>query len=322
MLTPRALTCTVVGLAALAITLLQPPAARGEWPGDSLYFQRDQGWHFYTNDVVPAPPPPQPPPPPVVPTVPAPPLPVPEAEPLPAEIPKEGPALEAYLAALPDTALAPMLPTLPAAVLRAWIPILMDQALTTLDRPGVRKYLLIQQESLRRSELFSRVWQEVIWTDPTFDKTNTMPLGGVGQQVYEQGRSAEERQQVQARQDRVTFLVVVRPNCPACEMAWQIVKGFADRYRFPVRPIAAALVTLADGTAVLPYPRIVDSLQITEFPSLFLLEPSTRYLTRLGTGILSEQEIATRLLRLIPEAHPEGVVTHASTSDDASTPAR
>jgi hypothetical protein len=322
MLTARHLAFCSVGVALLAYSLFHPGAVHAEWQDGNLYFQKELGWHFYRNDVVPVPPPlpqalPAPPPPLVEAT------PEPEAKPAtPVDIPKEGPALEAYLAALPDTALAPMLPKLPASAIRTWIPVLMDQALTSLDRTGVRKYLLIQQESLRRSELFSRVWQEVIWTDPTFDKTNTMPLGGVGQQVYEQGQATDDRQKVQALQDRITLLIVVQPNCPACEMAWQITKGFGDRYRFTIRPIAADLTTLADGTAVLPYPRIVDSLQITEFPSLFLLEPSTHYLTRLGTGILSEQELATRVLRLIPEANPEGAVTHAWTTEEPAAPAR
>ena len=87
-----------------------------------------------------------------------------------------------------------------------------------------------------------------------------------------------------------------------------------------MRPIATELMTLADGTAVLPYPLIVESLQVTEFPSLYLLQPRTRSLTRLGTGILTEQEIATRLLRLIPEANPEGAVSHATPVDLLAAP--
>jgi hypothetical protein len=226
-------------------------------------------------------------------------------------IPTEGPVLDAWLTRLPDTDLERVVTVAPASAIRAWIPILMDQALTTLDRVSVRKYLLVQRESMRRSEAFSRIWQEVIWTDATFDRPGAMPLGGLAQNIYDEERAARERRHLGAVRDSVNLLLVVEPDCRQCEMAWRILKAWADEYRVTVRPIGATLTTLADGTAALPYPQIVDALQIAAFPSLYLVQPGRGHLTRLGTGILSEQEIATRLLRLIPDA-PEGALTHAS----------
>jgi len=311
----------------LSLGSLAPGRVAAEWPSEFPSFQRDRGWYFY-NEPRPRPERPAPAPEPEEHA----PKPEPPnwTEPLPPEddakpmsvIPMEGPALEAYLRQLPDAELAQMLPSVPAPAIRSWIPVLMDQALTTLDRVSVRKYLLVQQESMRRSEKFSRIWQEVIWTDPGFDHPDGMPLGGIAQSAYDQDRAVQDKQSLLSLRENVSLLLVVQPDCRSCEIAWKILKEWGDIYQFSVRPIATNLMTLGDGTAVLPYPLIVESLQITEFPSLYLIQPSTRYMTRLGTGILTEQEIATRLLRLIPEANPEGAVRHATPVEFplASTP--
>jgi hypothetical protein len=286
-----------------------------EWPADWLYLQQDRGWYFYREPSR------RPPPPSSTELEDAPALEPPDGtapERLDVEsldmtaIPNESPALDAWLTRLPDTDLEHMLTSAPASAIRAWIPILMDQALTTLDRVSVRKYLLVQRESMRRSETFSRIWQEVIWTDATFDRPEAMPLGGLAQDLYDEERAAWARRHLGAVRDSASLLLVVEPDCRQCEVAWRVLKAWADEYRVTVRPIGATLTTLADGSAALPYPQIVDALQITAFPSLYLVQPGRGHLTRLGTGILSEQEIATRLLRLIPEATPEGALTHAS----------
>lgn len=306
---------------ALGILGLLAALAQAEWPIEFPYFQKDRGWYFYHEEREPPtpslPPAPEPDERPSTPEAPE------RADPLRPEdqtgsmssLPMEGPALEAYLQELPDAELAGMLPTLPAAAIRAWIPVLMDQALTRLDRVSVRKYLLVQQESLRRSERFSRIWQEVIWTDGGFDRSDAMPLGGLAQHAYDEDRAAREKRDLESLRESASLLLVVQPACRSCEVAWTILRTWGAMTQVTVRPIATTLMTLADGTAVPPYPLIVKSLQVTEYPSLYLLHPRTQTLTRLGTGILTEQEIATRLLRLIPEANPEGAVSHATPVD-------
>ncbi len=320
----RALACS----AALAVGVngLLPALAQAEWPTQFPYFQKDRGWYFYheeretpTPSPQPAPEPEEHAPKPDAPDWAEPLRPEDHAGPM-SSLPTEGPVLEGYLRQLPDTELAQMLPTVPAAAIRAWIPVLMDQALTRLDRVSVRKYLLVQQESLRRSEQFSRIWQEVIWTDGGFDQPDAMPLGGVAQRAYDAERATREKRDLASLRETVSLLLVVQPNCRSCEIAWKILREWGETYEFTVRPIATELMTLADGTAALPYPLIVESLQVTEFPGLYLLQPRTRSLTRLGTGILTEQEIATRLLRLIPEANPEGAVSHVKPVDVPAAP--
>ena len=141
---------------------------------------------------------------------------------------------------------------------------------------------------------------------------STMPMNSVGQNLWQEDQSSTEERNINALRESVTLLLAVEPNCRACEMAWKVLKQWADQYQFGVRPIATTLTTLADGTAVMPYPQIIESLEVTEFPTLYLVQPSSQFLTRLGTGILTESEISTRLLRLVAGATPEGALNHAS----------
>ncbi len=312
--------------AAGVLTLALASGALGAWPDDWPYLRSEEGWFFYQEP----PPPPKPTPTPELPQPPEPPREETASVPrppdalekaLPSEIPQAGPALEAWLLKLPDTDLQELAPKASAAALRAWAPILMDQALTLLHRSSVRKYLLVQQEVLRRSDRFSRIWQEVIWTDPTFDRPDAMPMGSVAQALYEEQRTRQEQATLDGLRDSVSLLLAVQADCPVCETQWQILSNWATRYHFSVRPIARSLTTLPDSTIALPYPEILTALQVQEYPSLFLIQPSSGFLTRLGTGLLSEQEIATRLLRLVPGASPEGALNYAPALQPPPPPA-
>lgn len=315
----RLLTRLLTLLSLFYVLSAQP--ALGAWPSDWLFLRAEEGWFFYK----------EPPPPPRLQIE-------PEAPPLPEDLPQQmssaeeertdtirepiskhdgtardelrvvpagGPQLEAWLLAKTDQDLERLVSAAPAAALRAWIPVLLDQALTVLDRTAVRKYLLAHQESLRRSERFSKLWQEVVWTDPSFDRPDHLPTGSLAQAIYQQEASSKRATTLAALRGRVSLLVVVAPECAACEAQWKILQSWSAESGFTVRPIAKELFTLGDSTLALPYPAVIDQLAVTQLPSLYLVEPTSGYLTRLGSGFLSEDEIVTRLLQLVPTDNPQ-----------------
>jgi hypothetical protein len=236
-----------------------------------------------------------------------------------ARIPTEGPTLERWLLDTSDTVLEHLLPRTPAARLRAWMPLLMDQALTVMTRPSVRKYLLAQRETLQRSDRFARIWQEVVWTDPAFDRPGEFPMNNYAQTLWDGQRDRDAEGRLAQLSENTSLLLAVQPDCPPCEAQWRLLAAWAAPHRFPIRVIARALVTLQDGTVALPYPEILHTLQIREYPSLYLLQPESGYLTRLGAGLLSESEITARILRLIPGANPQGAFNYATSQPTAST---
>lgn len=292
--------------------------ALAAWPDDWLFLRAEEGWFFYKEPL-------SPPRPDIT----------PDAQPLPKDLPQQapqtphadkeptktstetplkddlrvapagGPQLESWLLAVSDHDLEQMVSTAPAAALRAWIPILLDQATTVLDRTAVRKYLLVHRETLRRAEQFSKLWQEVIWTDPTFDRPDQLPTGAIAQAIYEQEASFKRTATLAALRERVTLLVVVGPDCIACEAQWKIVQDWTTDAGISVRPIAKELVTLSDGTMAMPYPRIIEQLAVTQLPSLYLTEPRSGSLIRLGGGLLTQDEIIARILKLVPTDNPQ-----------------
>lgn len=318
----------------LALTMSARPAL-GAWPPDWLFLKAEEGWFFYKE-------PPSPPRPEVLPDAPSSPIegppeaPTSSGEPSGGEAtttpkdsgaptdtlhvaPTSGAQLESWLLAVSDRNLEQLVSTAPAAALRAWIPILLDQAITVLDRTAVRKYLLAHRESLRRSERFSKLWQEVIWTDPSFDRPDHLPTGSLAQAIYQQETSSKRATTLAALRERVSLLVVVGPDCAACEAQWKILQSWSAESGFIVRPIAKELLTLSDSALALPYPSVIDQLAVTQLPSLYLVEPSSGGLIRLGSGLLTQDEIMTRILKLVPTDNPQqqGDLQHVS---DHSTP--
>lgn len=302
--------------------------ALGAWPDGWLFLRAEEGWFFYKEP----PAPPRQEMPPEAQALPddLPPPPQAEHEPMPTSTatpltdnlrvaPVSGPRMEAWLLAVSDRDLERLMATAPAGAIRAWIPVLLDQALTALDRTAVRKYLLVQRESLRRSERFSQLWQEVVWTDPSFDRPDHLPTGALAQAIYTQDKSSHRDARLAALRARLSLLVVVGPDCAACDAQWTIAQSWSAASGFTVRPIAKELVTLGDSTLALPYPGVIDQLAVTQLPSLYLVEPVSGSLTRLGSGLLSEDEIVTRVLQLVPivppdNLQPKGELPHVSLS--------
>ncbi len=337
---PHVRTLTVALLLAACLrALLSAPQAHAAWPPDWPFLRSEEGWFFYKDPPRPRPPAPADVAPqeerePVTP-------PPPEAEsqedtettaqpPKPEDAsitfsitadddlkvaPVSGPALEGWLLKRSDRDLERLVSKAPAAALRNWIPVLLDQALTRLNRPSVRKYLLAQQESLRRSDRFSKLWQEIIWTDPTFDRPGQLPVSSIAQAIHQESQAASRAARLRAIAPTLALLIIVGPDCRPCEAQWEIAKRWAHAGGMTARPIAKELLTLADGTLAMPYPQIIASLQLTELPATYLSEPGSGHLVRLGSGLLTEEELTTRIIRLIPEPpnQPLGGVQHVST---------
>lgn len=319
----------------LLATLLSTNSAHAAWPSDWLFLKAEEGWFFYKE----LPPPPRPE---VLPDAPPSPTEAPQEAPAsPSEPPEgeartppkdnsaptdtlhvapaSGPHMDAWLLTVSDLDLERLVSTAPAGAIRAWIPVLLDQALTALDRTAVRKYLLVQRESLRRSERFSKLWQEVIWSDSSFDRPDHLPTGAMAQAIHERETSSKRAATLAALRERVSLLVVVGPGCAACEAQWKILQDWSAESGFSVRPIAKELFTLGDSTLALPYPGVINQLAVTQLPSLYLTEPRSGGLIRLGGGLLTQDEIIARTLKLIPTDNPQqkGDSQHVS---DQTTP--
>lgn len=309
---------TLIVLLALPLASVAPVRpAWAAWPPDWLFLRSEEGWFFYKE---PAPPTPEREQLPVI-VEPEPETTPPELEPVQESddaqriAPLNGPGLESWLLAVSDSELERFLPSAPAAALRAWAPVLLDQALTGLDRRSVRKYLLVHQETLRRSERFSGLWQELIWTDPAFDHPNRLPTGSLAQAIYEQETASRRAATLTTLRSHLSLLLVVAPQCPSCEAQWKILKDWSGESGFAVRPIAKELTTLGDGAIALPYPGVIDRLDVKQLPSLYVVEPASGYLTRLGSGLLTQDQIVERILTLAGPNAPSHPINPSQTGE-------
>ncbi|MEO0688695.1 MAG: conjugal transfer protein TraF [Pseudomonadota bacterium] len=165
---------------------------------------------------------------------------------------------------------------------------------------NVAAYIRFQRAQLDRASLFSDVWQRAIWQDPELDYTLQRPVGAVAKKQWQDVRAAE-RDNVMARlSQRYGLFYFFSATCGPCEVMSPIVKGVAGRWGITVRAIST------DGGPSRHFPdyRIETNqrermgLETKATPALVLWDSETKRPIPIGYGVLSADELQTRIYLL------------------------
>lgn len=181
---------------------------------------------------------------------------------------------------------------------------MQDQAQQFLDRAieaptdqNVEAYMAYQRLLTQRAERFARVWQRVLWQNPELDPTVDEPVATAGLSVAQAERIKKRDEVLSALAQTSGLLYFFSGNCPLCEVQSGILSAFAESYGFPI--VAISL----DGSANPVFSRVkvdrgaAEKLGVEKVPALFLARPPSEVI-RVGTGLLSMEELAGRLYRL------------------------
>lgn len=182
---------------------------------------------------------------------------------------------------------------------------LLNRAIEEPTKENVHAYLAYQQLIFDRTEKFARTWQRVLWENPELDPTveNPTVTAGISVARAEQTRRGDERLLHLAQS--AGLLYFFSGNCPLCEVQSPILASFASTYGFQVIPISV------DGSEdPLFTPARVDRgaaerLGVSQAPALFLATPATGEVRRIGTGLLSMEDLMMRLTHLTEDSEKE-----------------
>jgi conjugal transfer pilus assembly protein TraF len=182
---------------------------------------------------------------------------------------------------------------------------LLNRAIEEPTKENVHAYLAYQQLIFDRTEKFARAWQHVLWEHPELDPTveNPTVTAGISVARAEQTRRRDERLLDLAQ--NAGLLYFFSGNCPLCEVQSPILASFASTYGFQVIPISV------DGSEdPLFTPARVDRgaaerLGVSQAPALFLATPATGEVRRIGTGLLSMEDLMMRLAHLTEDSREE-----------------
>lgn len=174
---------------------------------------------------------------------------------------------------------------------------LLDRALEEPSAEHVKEYLVHQKKLLDRSEEVAQVWKVVLMQHPELDATVGHPLSAVGADLTKAALAQEKDRTLLDLSERSGLLYFFSGDCVVCSTQSALLSTFASGYGFKVVPISL------DGAPdpVFPGTRIdqgvAKRLGVETLPAIFLARPPDQ-IVRIGTGLLTAEEISDRLLLL------------------------
>jgi conjugal transfer pilus assembly protein TraF len=195
-------------------------------------------------------------------------------------------------------------PTAPAAERLAAIGRQLDElkakAILDPSEENVTAYIRFQREQLDRASTFSDQWQRTIWQNPDLDYTLQRPVSTLGKRAWLDNRTAEEEQALARLSERYGIFYFYAQSCGACDIFAPILKALAEKSGLSV--VAVSM----DGGPNKTFPNyVVDVGQYARMgltsratPALVLFDTATKRPIPIGTGILTADEIRTRIFTL------------------------
>ena len=202
------------------------------------------------------------------------------------------------------TALPAAIPQTPTATqrmetVRAELEEAKNAAILSPTPENLTKYLTLQEQTMNQAMLFTDMWQRVRWSNPTLDYSFIHPTATGGVRVDRQLTRDQEKAAVQAvAKDNGLFFFFKR-NCPFCDEQGRILQAVANEYRMTIMPISL------DGSSNPYFPNakpdngIAAKMGVQDAPALFIVNPDTKESMPLGYGVISLDEIETRIRRLL-----------------------
>ena len=191
---------------------------------------------------------------------------------------------------------------------------LLNRAIETPTEGNVAAYMSYQQRLTQRAERFARIWQRVLWTHPELDPTVGEPVVSAGMSAVQAQRAAEQDQLLSKLAQTSGILYFYKADCALCAAQSPLLSGFAETHGFRVFAISL------DGSTDPMFPNsrmdhgAADKLGVKTVPAVFLARPPNE-VQRVGTGFLSIEELARRLIRFAQPVPEETGMTKSEGSN-------
>ncbi|WP_168062787.1 conjugal transfer protein TraF [Candidatus Manganitrophus noduliformans] len=182
---------------------------------------------------------------------------------------------------------------------------LLSRAVEEPTEAHLLAYIQYQRLVMQRAEAFAHTWQRVLWEHPDLDPTVENPVVTAGLSVAraEKAKKRDAKLLNLARSSGIFYFFA--GDCPLCEIQSPLLAGFARSYGFSVVPIS--LDGAEDplfGSAKVDR-GAAERLGVSAAPAIFLVRPQTGEVLRVGTGLLSMEELGERLDRLAGHVEEE-----------------
>lgn len=166
---------------------------------------------------------------------------------------------------------------------------------------NITAYVRYQRTQLDRASTFADAWQRAVWQSPDLDYTLQRPVGHLAKQVWKSERQARRAELLSSLGDQYGLFYLYAEGCGACRAFSPVLRAFSDRYRIPVKAVSL------DGGPNPYFPNAVaDTGQVAALglsdiasPAVILFEAATRKVIPVSYGLVSEQDLAERIVLLV-----------------------
>ncbi len=180
--------------------------------------------------------------------------------------------------------------------LRAEIDRLLDAAIEVQTPDAVRDYLRVQQYAMDRASRFSDVFRRTVWTTPDLDYgLRARPTNALATAAYDTTRAHRQRESSEGLAATHGLFFFFRSSCPYCHQLAPILKMYEHTYGVEVFAVSL------DGGALPDFPGArrdngaAGKLDVHAVPALFLADKRTGAMQPIGFGMMSLEDIVTRV---------------------------
>lgn len=173
-----------------------------------------------------------------------------------------------------------------------------ERAIMEQSEESIVAYIQLQNWIHKKSDSFSKTWQQVLWKHPELDYSQKNPTNSRAVLVKREEEFKASKNKLKAISNDYGLFFVFRSDCPFCHKMAPIVQSFASKYDFSVFPISQ------DGLGLPEYPNprvdngLSKKMNITRVPALFLVNPKRRDIIPISFGLLSHSELTQRLISI------------------------
>lgn len=159
-------------------------------------------------------------------------------------------------------------------------------------------YAKLQTELVQRADTASDVWQRVVWSNPNFDFTLERPVNRKGLDAWEETERGRKRNTFDRLASTSVLYFFFKSDCPYCHQFAPVLSRFSQSSGIRVFPVSL------DGGGLKEFPKphmnngVAETLGVTSWPALFLGEPSKGRISPVGYGVMSDMELADRLVEI------------------------
>lgn len=167
---------------------------------------------------------------------------------------------------------------------------------------NVAVYQRMQLIALEKSIEFGRIWQQNLLNQPALDASIESPSSYYGTQLQKTLRHQEKENRLHELAKNYGLLFFYEGASLSSQATAEIVKNFANKYQFELYGLSHDQHLIEGIQNQSLGQQFIDSLKLTIFPSLYLVDPDNNRLIPIAYGMVAQEKIEDNILMQLPKA--------------------